>query len=223
MTPGLKHALTDHTAKVDRIASFSDGCFAIIITLLVIEIRVPHAEPGQLKDALLAAWPSYAAFALAFIYVGVIWLNHQGILRRIERTDPGLSWLNLGILGTAALMPFPTGVLAEALQVGNPADMRSAVVLYAVVAAFMSAAWVPMFPYLERHRERLAPGVWPGYFSAQYARPWIGLVLYVAAIFAALAISPWAAVGIFVLAVAYHALTSDGRWCSGVRSREVRS
>lgn len=198
------------TADPARLVGFSDAFFPIVITLLVIEIHRPEAPPGGLAHALVEAWPSYAAFALAFVYVGVIWLNHHGLFRRVRRVDGVLNWINLGILGTAALIPFPTAVLAEALQSGNADDQRSAVTLYGTFAAFMSAAWAPIFPYLERHRARLAPDVPTGYFAAQRSRPWIGVASYAAAIASAYLVSPWVSIGIFVLLVIYHAWTSDG-------------
>lgn len=198
------------SADAGRVVGFSDAFFAIIITLLVIEIRRPDAAHGELGSALLAAWPSYAAFGLAFVYVGVIWLNHHGLFRLINRVDARLNWINLLILGTAALMPFPTGVLAEAFQSGNVADQRAAVVLYGIVAGLMSAAWVPIFPYLERHRPKLAPTVPAGYFYAQRSRPWIGVLAYVVAILVGWLINPWLAILIFVLMVSYHAWTSEG-------------
>lgn len=200
----------ENTAELTRLIGFSDAFFPIVITLLVIEIHRPEAPPGGLGHALLEAWPSYAAFALAFVYVGVIWLNHHGLFRRVTRVDTGLQWINLGILGTAALIPFPTAVLAEALQGGNADDQRAAVILYGIFAAMMSAAWIPIFPYLERHRERLAPDVPPGYFAAQRSRPWVGVASYAAAIAAALLLSPWVGLGIFVLLVLYHTWTSEG-------------
>lgn len=208
--PGETGPGSSETTELTRLIGFSDAFFPIIITLLVIEIHRPEAPPGGLGHALLEAWPSYAAFALAFVYVGVIWLNHHGLFRRVTRVDTGLHWINLGILGTAALIPFPTGVLAEALQGGNPEDQRAAVVLYGLFAAMMSAAWIPIFPYLERHRERLAPDVPAGYFAAQRSRPWVGVASYAAAIAAGLLVTPWVGIGIFVVIVAYHAWTSEG-------------
>ncbi|WP_158266274.1 TMEM175 family protein [Allosphingosinicella deserti] len=198
------------TADATRLIAFGDAFFPIVLTLLVIEIHKPDAAPGGLAQALAAAWASYAAFALAFVYVGVIWLNHHGLFRQVARVDRGLNGINLGILGTAALIPFPTGVLAEALQSGNTADQRAAVVLYGVFAALMSAAWAPIFPYLERHRERLAPAVPGGYFRAQRSRPWFGAAAYGLAIVAGTIGSPWLAVVIFLLIVLYHAWTSEG-------------
>ena len=198
------------TAESARAYGFSDAFFAIVITLLVIEIRRPHAEAGGLGMALVEAWPSYAAFALAFVHVGVIWLNHHGLFRHIERVDPRLNAINLGILGTAALIPFPTGVLAEAFQSGNVDDQRAAVVLYGLVAGLMSAAWLPIFPHLERCRETLAPKVPPGYFGRQRSRPWFGVTAYLVAITAGWLVTPWLAIAIFVLMVVYHARTSEG-------------
>ena len=193
-----------------RIISFSDAVFAIIITLLVIEIHRPEAPPGGLGAALLEAWPSYAAFALAFVYVGVIWLNHHGLFRHVGYVDLKLNWINLGILGTSALIPFPTGVLAAAFQSGNLHDERSAVVLYAIVAGLMSAAWLPIFPYLDRHRERLATVTIDGFFRRQRFRPIVGVAAYAAAALLGWFVAPIVGVAIFVLMVAYHAWTSEG-------------
>jgi uncharacterized membrane protein len=197
-------------AESTRVEAFSDGVFAIVITLLVIEIHRPSVPPGGLGTALLHAWPSYAAYALAFLYVGVCWLNHHRLFQDIAKVDSNLNWINLGILGTTALLPFPTGILAEAYHSGTLMDQRAAVVLYAAVAGLMSAAWLPVFPYLARHPELLEAERTARYFARQWTRPVIGVVAYLVAAAAGWLLHP--AIGIAVLAcmVIYHAWTSQG-------------
>lgn len=108
----------------DRTELFSDAVFAIAITLLILEIRLP--ENGPLARSLLALWPSYVAYAISFLVVGAIWLNHHLMFAKIAKVDTTLMILNLLMLMAVAFLPFPTAVLAEAMHRGEDENIAAA-------------------------------------------------------------------------------------------------
>jgi uncharacterized membrane protein len=195
---------------IARTEAFSDGVFAIVITLLVLDLASPHYRPGGLGAALSRQWPAYLAFALSFVYVGVLWLNHHALFRRISRLSLALNWLNLGLLLGAVIIPFPTSVLAEAFASGSDGDRRVAVVLYATAAAVMSAAWLATFGYLSRHPELLRHGTSAVYMRQQRWRPLTGIALYGVSALAGGFISPTLGLVCIIVMMIYHALTSEG-------------
>src|SRR5207253_5195229 len=102
-----------------RPEAFSDGVFAIAITLLVLDIKVPRAE-GDLVRALLGQWPTYVGYLGSFIIVGVWWAGHHALLDTIGRCDHTLRIVNTFHLLCIALLPFTTALLAEYLSAGAP-------------------------------------------------------------------------------------------------------
>jgi uncharacterized membrane protein len=131
-----------------RLEAFSDGVFAIAITLLILEIKVPPAGvPGELGPALARLWPSYLAFIASFATIGVMWINHHRLFALIERNDEGLVALNLLLLLGVTWVPFPTALLAEHLL--GP-DQRIAGMMYS--ATFLVLALI--FNLLWRHARR---------------------------------------------------------------------
>ena len=132
-----------------RIEAFSDAVFAIAITLLIIEIGVPHLdeEPPAttLPQALVGLWPSFLAYVISFLQIGVIWANHHNRFRFIARSDHVLLFLNILFLMCVAFIPFPTALLAEYLE-GTAGERETAGVIYAgtlaVTAVFFTLLWL---------------------------------------------------------------------------------
>lgn len=128
-----------------RIEAFSDGVFAIAITLLILEIQVPpQTAHGGLRAALLDLWPSYLAFLASFMTIGVMWLNHHRLFTLINKKDDGLIAFNLLLLLGITWLPFPTALLAEHLQ-GPHVDQQTAAVVYAgsffAIAIVFNVMW----------------------------------------------------------------------------------
>src|SRR3954447_17269035 len=104
-----------------RVEAFSDGVFAIAITLLVLELAVP-AVSGKFVHDLLDEWVSYVAYLAAFASIGVLWMAHHLVFTRIRAVDTGLIWRNLVLLLTVSVVPFPTAVIASAYRIGTEED-----------------------------------------------------------------------------------------------------
>src|SRR5215213_1524402 len=133
------------SVETTRLEAFSDGVFAIAVTLLIIEVRLPPAAPGRtLVDRLGEAWPSYLSYVISFVIIGIMWANHHGIFRLINRTSHGLVVANLFLLLCVAALPFPTAILAEHLGHAGP-DQKTAAVVYSgaftVTAVFYNILW----------------------------------------------------------------------------------
>ncbi|KAB1927951.1 DUF1211 domain-containing protein [Micromonospora sp. ALFpr18c] len=197
-------------ADTGRVAAFSDGVFAIVITLLVLDLRVPDFHEGDLADSLVDEAPSFLAFIVSFIYIGVLWLNHHAVLRLVRGSTLALGWINLAILFGVVVIPFPTAVLAAALTDGDRDDQRVAVVMYSVAAALMSAPWLVFFAYLRRHPALHGDHVDREQVRAQEARPITGLVLYGLAGLLGWFVNPVLGLIGIVVMIVYHGVTSEG-------------
>ena len=135
----------------NRLEAFSDGVFAIAITLLVLELNVPEGEHlwEQLKDE----WPSFAAFFVSFWVIGIIWVNHHGVLDHLARADRGVLYLNLLLLFTVVFIPFPTALLAEHLKSGESDHI--AAIIYSGAFLAMSIAYGLLWNYITNRRHLL--------------------------------------------------------------------
>jgi len=130
---------TPSGAPTFRLEAFSDGVFAIAITLLVLEIRVPGPGIHTAKDlwsALGDKWPNYVGYALSFLVIGVMWINHHALFEYIKRVNRPLLVANLLLLMGVGFLPFPTAVLAEHLA--DPSTRSAATAFYGATLVFTS-------------------------------------------------------------------------------------
>ncbi len=185
----------------NRLEAFSDGVFAIAITLLVLEIPVPAVRRGGLADALLEQWPVYAAYVVSFATIGIIWINHHAALGYIGRVDRVLLLMNIALLMWVALIPWPTAVLAEYMRAGG-ADERVAACLYAGTMTLMGASFGALWLALARRTHASVEG-------AQTRRFVIGAPIYALSIAMALVSAPACLVVNALLAV-FYALPAGG-------------
>ena len=133
-------------SETTRIEAFSDGVFAIAITLLLLEIHIPDAETGRTGGLLLALgdlWPSYVGYVISFVTIGIMWTNHHSIFTLVRRSDRYFMLINVAFLMGISFLPFPTAVLAEYLP--EPEQRRIAVAFYSatliVIALLFNALW----------------------------------------------------------------------------------
>ncbi|HEV7563055.1 MAG TPA: TMEM175 family protein [Solirubrobacterales bacterium] len=113
--------------STNRLEAFSDGVFAIAITLLVLEIHVPEPGSGELGHELAAQWPSYAAFVISFLTIGIIWINHHAMVRRLRVVDHSILIWNLLLLMTVSFLPFTTALMAAYLKEGQGESLAAAI------------------------------------------------------------------------------------------------
>ncbi len=178
-----------------RLEAFSDGVLAIAITLLVLEIGVPHVGAKEsLPEALRHLWPSYFGYAVSFLTIGVMWINHHAMFKDIDRQDHTLVVLNLLLLMCIAFLPFPTAVVATYMR---DSDHRLAAALtWGVTLVVIAVAFDAMWLYASRGRRlidehvsdarlrsrtiRYLPGplMYGITLPLAFISPWISLALY---------------------------------------------
>ncbi|MBW8878262.1 MAG: DUF1211 domain-containing protein [Acidobacteria bacterium] len=142
--------------ETGRLEAFSDGVFAIAITLLILEIRVPKPEElhGHLLPALTALWPSYLAFVISFATILVMWVNHHRIFALIRRSDHPFLYWNGFLLMMVTLVPFPTAVLAAYLM--HPEEAKVAAGVFAGTYFFIALAFNGLWRHASKNRRLLA-------------------------------------------------------------------
>jgi uncharacterized membrane protein len=137
-----------------RTQSFSDGVFAVAITLLIFNL-LPVGRGALSYRSLGAAWPQYAAYVVSFLSIGIMWMNHHTLFGHVNRVDRPLLVLNLTLLMGVVAIPFPTALIAEHLTGPNASGGPPAAVVYGIVMVVIALCYNAIWGYLVRHAESL--------------------------------------------------------------------
>ena len=121
-----------------RLETFSDGVFAIAATLLILDV---HEGRGSVAHGLIHLWPSYAAYAISFMTLGIVWVNHHTVFSQIGRVDRTFLIINIAFLMIVAFSPFPTLVLAEHMRQGSRAGAVEYGLTFTLMAIFYAGLW----------------------------------------------------------------------------------
>jgi uncharacterized membrane protein len=133
-----------------RVEAFSDGVFAIAITLLILAVGIEQAVGGgALSEQLLDLWPAYVAYAVSFLTIGIMWVNHHQVFRLFARVDRPLLLLNILLLMLIAFVPFPTRVVADNAR--SPDDRQAAALLYGTTMTITAILFFSVWYYGSRH------------------------------------------------------------------------
>jgi len=207
-------------AESGRVEAFSDGVFAIAITLLVLDLKAPTRR-GTVPHDLLAQWPAYLAYLASFCYIGVIWVNHHQLFTRIARVNIGLLWRNLALLLTTSVLPFPTAVIGSAFQLGDRADESAALVFYAGVGATTAGTWLLLFHFLSHAPGLLEDEGQAVFFARERHRAVAGVALYAVSGLCA-AWYPVAGLGVACVLPVFYGVTSAGLGSSASGGAQLR-
>jgi uncharacterized membrane protein len=172
--------------RKNRLEAFSDGVIAIIITILVLEIKVPHGETFQ---ALTPLTPVFLTYVLSFVYLGIYWNNHHHMLHTCEKVTGAILWANLHLLFWLSLIPFTTGWMGENHFATTPSALYGVVLLMAAIAYFILQQLIIASQGRDSLLKKAIGGDWKGKLSP---------ILYALAIPASFWMH-WVAQGIYVL------------------------
>jgi uncharacterized membrane protein len=184
-----------------RLEAFSDGVFAVAITLLALNLAIPGPGHGPLARQLAGHWPSFAAYVVSFLTIGIIWVNHHTLFQRFSKIDRPLLFLNLLLLFFVVAIPFATGTIAAYLSRGG-ADASLAAVVYLGIFEGMSLSFGALF-WWSIWRKHMTITLTPGETRAAIIRFGAGTLGYLVAIGIALVSAP-AALLVSALVAAYY-------------------
>ena len=189
-----REARASNVLPLDRFNAFTDGVFAIAITLLVLELTVPAAN-GRLLPALADQWHEFLGYLISFVFIGGMWVSHAGMTKLMRQADTLAYGIDLLMLLFVGVLPFSTNLLVTHLS--GP-DVEAAVVIYGVNVLLASLLLSLLMFYIASERSLVVDGVADETLDAKVRQRWIVIGLNVAAI-ALIVFLPLAAVGLYLV------------------------
>jgi uncharacterized membrane protein len=202
--------------STNRLEAFSDGVFAIAITLLVLDIHVPEPGSGHLGHELATQWPSYAAYVVSFLTIGIIWINHHAAFSRLRAVDHSILIWNLLLLLSVGILPFTTSLMATYLKESSGESLAAAI--YGASFLVMGGVFVMTNrQILFRRRELLRDKVDPETARRLLHFAALGQIPYALAVVLAF-VSPYITLAICAACAVYYALPLASRGGAGDQS-----
>jgi uncharacterized membrane protein len=187
--------------RTERLETFSDGVFAIAATLLILEV---HRASGSVSHGLVHAWPSYTAYAISFLTIGIIWVNHHTVMEQIDRVDRTFLFINVVFLMIVAFSPYPTRVLAETLRDGS----KAAAFAYGLTFTLMAMSYGAMWFYAAAGRRLIAESADQRVVSGISRSFAPGTIIYGAATLSSL-LSAYLAVALYAAIALFYVVESS--------------
>jgi uncharacterized membrane protein len=198
-----------------RLETFADGVFAIAATLLILNVDAQIGEQsGALGHRLLEIWPSYIAYAVSFVTIGIIWSNHHTVMGQLGRVDRTFLMLNVLLLLCVAFVPFPTRLIAEHLR--DRHDLEAAALAYGATMTVMSVTYFTLWMYASHAGRLLHSDADPRVVSGITRSYLPGTPVYLTATLVAF-VSPLASVIMFAAIALFYVIESSvfGRAATG--------
>jgi TMEM175 potassium channel family protein len=189
-------------SETTRLEAFSDGVFAIAATLLILDVKL--SGHGSVAHQLIHAWPSYAAYAISFFTLGIVWVNHHTVFAQIGRVDRTFLFINVLFLMVIAFSPFPTRVLAEHLR----EDSHAAAFAYGLTFTLMAICYGALWFYAARGRRLIASDADQRTVSGISRSFAPGSAIYAIATLSSL-VSAWLAVVLYAAIAIFYVLESS--------------
>jgi len=198
----------EQSSDTSRLETFSDGVLAIAITLLILEVRVPPDVPGRdLGRAVLHQWPSYAGYAVSFLTIGVIWVNHHHMFKLIARTNHPFLMINVVFLMAIAFLPWPTTLVADYIR--DPDGRRVAAVVYGLTMVAVAVMFCVVWFYASWRGRLLNGELDREALNRTYRSYLLGPVVYGSAVVIAL-FAPLVSLAIYAALAVYWLLPGTG-------------